>query len=107
MARCADCAWFPWKPGADLSMLPTMRCHRELAARRWSRAGAEAKTGCPFYTSPKSEAPDQAIEAAAVEQPASEPKTLETRAKAKSATKPQPKAEVKPRSRVKKRGRPE
>lgn len=47
MARCIDCAWFPWKPGADLSGLPAMRCHPELPMRRWGNAGTE--TACERY----------------------------------------------------------
>ena len=47
MARCKDCAWFPWKPGADLSGLLAMRCHPESPMRRWNNAGAE--TTCEHY----------------------------------------------------------
>jgi hypothetical protein len=49
MARCIECAWFPWKPGADLSGLPAMRCHPDMPLRRWSNAGAEAETTCERY----------------------------------------------------------
>jgi len=49
MARCIDCAWFPWRPGADLSGLPAMRCHPDTPMRRWSNAGAEAETMCERY----------------------------------------------------------
>lgn len=49
MAKCVNCAWFPWKPGADFSGLPAMRCHPKLAARRWSKVGAEVETSCPLY----------------------------------------------------------
>lgn len=51
MARCKDCAWFPWKPGADLSGLPAMRCHPELPMRRWGNAGTE--TACERYKAAK------------------------------------------------------
>lgn len=51
MARCKDCAWFPWKPGADLSGLPAMRCHPDLPMRRWGNAGAE--TTCERYKAAK------------------------------------------------------
>jgi len=51
MARCKDCAWFPWKPGADLSGLPAMRCHPESPMRRWNNAGAE--TTCEHYKAAK------------------------------------------------------
>lgn len=47
MARCKDCAWFPWKPGADLSGLPAMRCHPGLPMRRWGNA--EAETMCERF----------------------------------------------------------
>lgn len=49
MARCIDCAWFPWRPGADLSGLPAMRCHPDTPMRRWSNVGAEAETTCERY----------------------------------------------------------
>ena len=55
MARCKDCAWFPWKPGADLSGLPAMRCHPELPMRRWNSAGAE--TTCERYKAAESVEP--------------------------------------------------
>ena len=51
MARCKDCAWFPWKPGADLSGLPAMRCHPESPTRRWSTA--ERETTCEHYRAAK------------------------------------------------------
>ena len=53
MARCKDCAWFPWKPGADLSGLPAMRCHPELPMRRWGSAGVEVDTTCERYKAAK------------------------------------------------------
>ncbi len=49
MARCIDCAWFPWKPGADFSYLPVMRCHPELKDRRWPGDAVQAKHECNRY----------------------------------------------------------
>lgn len=96
MAKCVNCAWFPWKPGADFSGLPAMRCHRELAARRWTKTGAEAETSCPLHEAvePEPETPDNAAEVK-VARPAPESKAP---AKAKSATKTKPKAKSKSRT---------
>lgn len=96
MNRCVNCAWFPWKLGADLSGLPAMRCHPELAARRWSKVGAETETSCPLYevVELESETPDHATEVKAVE-PAPE---TEAQANAKPAPKTKPKAKSKSRT---------
>lgn len=49
MARCIDCARFPWVPGADYSMLPPMKCAKELEARRWTIESANIEHNCPYY----------------------------------------------------------
>lgn len=49
MPKCIDCAWFPWKPGADFSLLPVQRCHPKLKARRWPGNAATVTHECPHY----------------------------------------------------------
>lgn len=81
MARCKDCAWFPWKPGADLSGLPAMRCHPESPMRRWNNAGAE--TTCEHYK------PVERIEPPPQPEPEMVPEmSVETLAPAKPKPKP-------------------
>lgn len=46
MAKCIECAWFPWKLGADFSSLPVMRCNPEIKSRRWTESGAKAEHEC-------------------------------------------------------------
>ncbi|GAW27984.1 hypothetical protein ULO1_05540 [Carboxydocella sp. ULO1] len=53
MARCIDCARFPWMPGADYSMLPPMQCAKELTARRWTIESANIEHNCPYYDGPE------------------------------------------------------
>ena len=79
MARCKDCAWFPWKPGADLSGLPAMRCHPESPTRRWSTA--ERETTCEHYK------PVERMEPPPHPEPVPE-KPVETLAPAKPKPKP-------------------
>lgn len=57
MAKCIDCAWFPWIPGADFSNLPVMRCHPDLKAHRWPGNAAIVKHECPKFK------PKEAIQA--------------------------------------------
>lgn len=49
MPKCLDCAWFPWDPGADVSMMPVQRCHPELKARRWPGETAKAEQDCLHF----------------------------------------------------------
>ncbi len=49
MPRCVECAWFPWKPGADVSTLPSQRCHPDLPARRWTLDGMAAEHECGWF----------------------------------------------------------
>ena len=49
MAKCIDCAWFPWVPGADFSNLPAQRCHPALKMRRWTQYSASIKHNCQHY----------------------------------------------------------
>lgn len=49
MPRCADCAWFPWKPGADVSNLPTMNCYPGSPRRRWTPEGVTAEHDCGYF----------------------------------------------------------
>ena len=53
MARCIDCARFPWIPGADYSMLPPMQCAKELPSRRWTIESANIEHNCPYYDGPE------------------------------------------------------
>lgn len=50
MARCINCARFPWAPGADYSTLPPMQCAKELPARRWTIESANIEHNCPYYS---------------------------------------------------------
>lgn len=49
MARCINCAWFPWVPGADFSNLPAQRCHSALKMRRWTQHSANIEHSCPYF----------------------------------------------------------
>lgn len=50
MARCVDCAWFPWKPGADLSgMAVTVPCYPGSPRRRWTNGGAASGHSCAHF----------------------------------------------------------
>ncbi|AEE95778.1 hypothetical protein Mahau_0575 [Mahella australiensis 50-1 BON] len=49
MSKCENCAWYPWVPGADLSMLPVMRCSPRLAARRWTTETIAMENNCPEF----------------------------------------------------------
>jgi hypothetical protein len=49
MGKCIECARFPWVPGADYSMLPPMKCAKELEARRWTKETAALEHNCPYY----------------------------------------------------------
>jgi len=53
MGKCIECARFPWVPGADYSMLPLMKCAKELEARRWTIESANIEHNCPYYEGPK------------------------------------------------------
>lgn len=53
MGKCIECARFPWVPGADYSMLPAMKCAKELEARRWTKETAAFEHNCPYYEGPK------------------------------------------------------
>ena len=53
MGKCIECARFPWVPGADYSMLPAMKCAKELEARRWTKETAALEHNCPYYEGPK------------------------------------------------------
>ncbi len=49
MAKCIDCAWFPWKPGADVSSLPTMNCYPGSPRRRWTADGVKSEHSCERF----------------------------------------------------------
>lgn len=51
MAKCVDCAWFPWKPGAELSMLPTMNCYPGSPRRKWTEDGIRTEHDCAHFKS--------------------------------------------------------
>ena len=53
MGKCIECARFPWVPGADYSMLPLMKCAKELEARRWTIESANIERNCPYYEGPE------------------------------------------------------
>lgn len=47
-------------PGADVSMLPPMKCHPGVRARRWTADGVRAEHSCGVYQS-KADGSQQAI----------------------------------------------
>lgn len=103
MAKCVNCAWFPWKLGADFSMLPEMKCHPEMRGRRWSKTGTEMETSCKHYKAVRS-AEDVAedkvtptqIVSGVVEAPVEKKPKAQTKTKAtKSRAKAKPKAKSK------------
>ncbi|NPV80739.1 MAG: hypothetical protein HPY52_10765 [Firmicutes bacterium] len=50
MARCIDCAWFPWEPGANLSGIAvTMACYPNSPRRRWTNEGAASEHTCEYF----------------------------------------------------------
>lgn len=49
MARCADCAHYPWVPGADPGMLPAHGCHPDLPWRRWTAESRDAERDCQYF----------------------------------------------------------
>jgi len=57
MAKCIDCAWFPWVPGADFSNLPAIRCHPQMKARRWIGNSAQVEHECPRFKRVKKTGP--------------------------------------------------
>ncbi len=69
MPRCIDCARFPWAKGTDLSMLPAVKCHPDIPARRFTEDGARQEWECRYFAPndgvivEKSEAEVQASEA--------------------------------------------
>lgn len=51
MAKCIECAWFPWVPGADFSNLPAQRCHPSLKMRTWTNNSVNVEHSCPYFKS--------------------------------------------------------
>lgn len=49
MAKCIECIYFPWQPGADLDHLPAVRCHPELSARRFYGEVAYVERECSYF----------------------------------------------------------
>lgn len=49
MAKCVDCAHYPWKPDADPAALPSQRCHPLLPGKRWTGGAQEQVHDCPLY----------------------------------------------------------
>ena len=47
--RCADCAHYPWAPGADPELLPPHPCHPALPWQRWTAAARDMKRLCPYF----------------------------------------------------------
>jgi hypothetical protein len=47
--RCIDCAHYPWVPTANPGMMPPMRCHPELEARRWTEESKKLDLRCPHF----------------------------------------------------------
>ncbi len=107
MAKCVKCAWFPWKPGADFSMLPVMKCHSEMRARRWGRAGTEAEVSCKHYKAVKSaedvaedkvtptQIDPEAVEAPVEKKPKAQARAKSTKSAAKTKkTKPRAKSKI-------------
>jgi len=54
MVRCADCAYYPWAPGADPDLLPAQRCHPALPWQRWTTATRDMKRECSYFKPAKS-----------------------------------------------------
>lgn len=48
MPRCVDCKHFPWKPSANLGLLPSVKCHPDSSSRRWTMEGAKKDSSCPL-----------------------------------------------------------
>lgn len=53
MGKCIECTRFPWVLGADYSMLPPMKCAKELDARRWTKETVALEHNCPYYNGPE------------------------------------------------------
>lgn len=49
MSRCVDCAWYPWRPGADTEYLPMAACSPVLPMRRWLGQAQLAEHACPEF----------------------------------------------------------
>lgn len=49
MIKCIECAWYPWKPGTDISMMPVVRCHPEKPAKKWSAQAANIEHECSLF----------------------------------------------------------
>lgn len=50
MARCIDCAYFPWEIGANLSEIAvTMGCYPNSPRRRWTNEGAASEHTCGHF----------------------------------------------------------
>lgn len=49
MGTCGSCAWFPWKPGADLLSLPAQRCSPLVPMRTWREEDLERTFACPGF----------------------------------------------------------
>ena len=47
--RCADCAYYPWTPGAEPDLLPAHPCHPALPWQRWTAATRDMKRECPYF----------------------------------------------------------
>lgn len=68
MARCVECAHYPWVPEADPGLLPAQPCHPDLPWQRWTAETRDMKRDCPYF-----EARD-GVKAEAKEQPKEQPK---------------------------------
>lgn len=49
MGSCGSCAWFPWKPGADLLSLPAQRCSPVVPRRTWREEDLGRVFACPGF----------------------------------------------------------
>lgn len=64
---CVACKHFPWKPEADLERLPSMACHPEVEARRWTELSEACKRFARRKDAPVEEVQVEEVEAEEVE----------------------------------------
>lgn len=69
MIKCIDCAWYPWKPGTDISMTPVIRCHPEKPAKKWTVEAANLEHDCALFKAVIKNESDTGVENKAEEAP--------------------------------------
>jgi hypothetical protein len=74
IGSCGSCAWFPWKPGADLPSLPAQRCSPLVPMRTWREEDLERAFACRGFVARDGVTPVVVVSASEmVEQPAEVP----------------------------------